>query len=121
MEFLPAIKPGWVFIHHREVKVGKIIHHLRGDGHETGIEDRRVGVLVKKRVADIRKGRLRDCVVLLLEEESDDVAGFSVQIVGLERNLVWSRATDGDLEDRGSGDRNKDEGVRSETRYEHYV
>ena len=106
---------------HREVKVGEIIHLLRGDGHETGIEDRGVGVLVKERVADVRKGRLRDCVVLLLEEESDNVAGFSSHIVGLERNLVWRRATDGDLEDLGSGDCNEDEGVRSETSGEHYV
>ena len=79
MARLPAIEPRWVFVLHMEVKVGETIRHLRGDGHEIGIEDRLVGISIKERVADVLKGRLRDRVVLLLEDESDNVAVFSTQ------------------------------------------
>ena len=124
MVCLSAIKPGWVFVRYREVDVGEIICRLRGDGLKTGIEDRFVGIVVKEGLADFRKGRLRDRVVLLLEEESDDIARFSTHRVGLEGNLVWSRATEGDLPDLGfpgSSECGEDEGKRSETSSEHFV
>ena len=121
MVYLSAIKPGWVFVQHREVNVGEIIRLLRGDGHEIGIEDRLVSVVVKEGLANIRKRRLRDRVVLLLEEESDNVAGFSRHSVGLVRNLVWRCATESDLPDLGNSKWNEDEGSRGETRDMHYV
>jgi hypothetical protein len=73
---LPAIKIAWIFIRHSEVFGGEIIRLVRGDGLETGIVDRLAG-LIKERLADVIKGRLRDGMVLLLEDEPDNVAGFS--------------------------------------------
>ena len=104
---------------HSEVKVGEIIDLVSGDGHETSIEDRHVGIVVQERVADVRNGRLRECVVLLLEDESDTVADFSSHLAGLVRNRVWRGATDDDLQDLGSSEWNEDEGKRSETSDEH--
>jgi hypothetical protein len=124
VECLLAIEPGWPFVRHREVNGGEIIVYLWADGHETGIEDRLVGVLVKERVADVLKGRLGDCMILLLEDESDNIAGFSRHRVWLERNLVWGRAPDGDFIDLGfpgTGDHDGDEGECSETSGKHDV
>jgi len=59
-----------------EVIVWEIVLLLRRNGHEARIEGRLGGVRVKERLADVVKGRLGDCVVLLLEPESDNVARF---------------------------------------------
>ena len=108
---------------YREVKGGEMLLLLRVNGHESGIEDRLAGELVNERVADVLKGRLRDCMVLLLEEKPDNIAGFSRYRIWLERNLVWGRPAEGDFDDLGfpgSSDRDGDEGECCETSGKHY-
>ena len=80
---LLAIKEAWLFILYSKVDGGEVILLLRGDGLEPGIEDR-LADRIEERFADIVKGSKRGCMVLLLEDESDNVARFRVHIVWYE-------------------------------------
>jgi hypothetical protein len=86
---LLAIKEAWFLVLYRKVDGGEIILLLRGYGLETGIEDR-LADCVKERLANVVKGRERGCVILLLEDESDNVARFSRHIRWYKGNLIWS-------------------------------
>jgi hypothetical protein len=100
---LSAIKEAWFLILYSEVDGGESIRLLRGYGLETGIEDR-LADRVKERLAHIVKGRERGCVVLLLEDESDNVARFSRHIRWYEGNLIWSRTPEGHFIDFAGGE-----------------
>ena len=80
---LLAIKEAWFLILYSKVDGGEMILLLRGDGLEPSIEDR-LADRIEERLADIVKRSKRGCMVLLLEDKSDDVARFRVHIVWYE-------------------------------------
>jgi hypothetical protein len=126
VELLLAIKEAWFLILYSKLDGGEIIFLVSRYGLETGIEDRLVDC-VEERLADIIKGRKRGCMVLLLEDESNNVAGFSRHIRWYEGNLIWSVAAKGHFMHLGfimsirSGDRDRDEGKSSEKSGKHCV
>ena len=83
MECLPTVEIAWLLILYSEVEDGEIVYLLRGNGHETGIEDR-VADRVEASFAGFIKRGARDCMILLLEDEADNVAGFSDHIIWYE-------------------------------------